>query len=95
MLYERRVDTFARLMKEVRRLDSDAGIRLLGTYKGRRCLVFVSRSAVGYAAIVCSLLKAPDVAPGRKILAVEFDQTRELGKFLQSLTGEQVQAYVY
>jgi len=95
MLYERQVDSFSRLMREARRLDSDAGIRLVGSYRGKRCMVFVSRSGVGYAAIVCSLKRGTDPTPGRRILAVEFKRATELGKFLKGVAGKRVRAIVY
>ena len=94
MLYEKHVGSFNKLMKEVRMLDSDAGIRLLGTYKGKKCFVFVSRSAKGYAAVVCSVRTAGSL-PGRRILASEFDGVRGLQGFLKRLSGRPLEAYVY
>lgn len=95
LFYERQIDSFTRLMREVRMLDSDAGIRLLGTYKGKSCLVFISRSAGGYAAIVCSVRRISKPFPGRRILAVEFNRVRELEEFLKGLADKRLQAYVY
>jgi len=95
MIYEREVNSLGSLMKEIVRLDSDAGIRLTGTYNGSKCLVFISRSAVGYAAIVCSLRKGSGVAPGRRVHAADFLSARELQRFLKKVAGGRVAAFVY
>jgi len=95
MLYEKRVGSFTRLMKEIRILDSDAGIRMLGTYRGKKCLVFLSKSAGGFTAIVCAVSGTRNPLPGRRLLAVEFAHMSELAKFLRSVTTGHVQAFVY
>ena len=95
MFYERKVGSMTELMKEIRRLDSDAGVRLLGTYEGRRCLVFVSRTPQGFAAIVCSAVGGSSPVPGRRLIASEFKGDRDLQVFLRKLSGEKTRAFVY
>jgi hypothetical protein len=95
LLYEKQVASFSRLMTEIKRLDSDAGVRLMGTLKGRRCFVFVTKSLGGYTAIVCAIRNAANPIPGERLLSKQFTRTKELEAFLLSLTGGHVQAYVY
>ena len=82
-------------MKEIRILDSDAGIRILGEYEGKRCFVFLSKSTGGYAAIVCAMSGTRNPLPGRRLLATDFAQVGELSKFIRSVTAGHVQAFVY
>jgi hypothetical protein len=95
LFYEKQVGSFSRLMREIRQLDSDAGIRLSGTFNGRTCLVFLTRSVGGFAVIVCAASKNAHPVPGRKLLAKQFARTGELKAFLTNVTKGQVQAFVY
>jgi len=95
LLYEKQVGSFAQLMKEVRRLDSDAGVRLPGKFRGRRCLIFLTKSVGGYTVIVCAVSKGVQPIPGKRLWAEQFARTGELEAFLKDLTKGRVQAFVY
>jgi hypothetical protein len=95
MFYERKVDSFQRLMKEVSQLDSDAGIRLFATFEGKKCFVFVSKSINGYAIMVYSVSRTAKPAPSRRLWSGELEGPGEVGSFLKSVIRGQVQAFVY
>ncbi len=82
-------------MREIRLLDSDSGIRVAGSYLGRNCFAFLTRSVSTYTVMVYERkgLRAP--APGRRILSEEFESPDELGIFLRRITEKEVDAYVY
>lgn len=95
MFYEKKVDSFRRLMKEVRQLDSDAGIRLLATYDGKECFVFVSKSIRGYAIMVYSISRNAKPTPSRRLWSEEFARSSEVQSFLKRVIRGRVRAYVY
>ena len=94
-LYEKHVDSFSRLMSEVRRLDSDAGVRLLGSFKGRRCLIFLTRSVDGYVLILCAASGGENPLPGRRLGAEHFDNLSQVEAFLKDATKGHTNAFVY
>lgn len=95
MFYERRVRSFAKLKREALRLDSDAGIRVVGSHLDRPCFAFVTRFVGTYTVLVYERKgrKAPSV--GKRIFSKEFETTKKLEEFLQRLTQGGVDAYVY
>jgi hypothetical protein len=94
-LYEKHVGSFSRLMSEVRRLDSDAGVRVLGSFRGRRCLIFLTRSVDGYVLILCAASKGERPLPGRRLGAEHFNNASEVQAFLRNATRGHVDAFVY
>lgn len=94
-LYEKHVGSFSSLMSEVRRLDSDAGVRLLGSFKGRRCLIFLTRSVDGYVLILCAASRGKRPLPGRRLAAEHFDNASQVQVFLKEATRGHVDAFVY
>jgi hypothetical protein len=95
LLYERRVRSFAGLKREARRLDSDAGIRVVGSYLKRRCFAFVTRSIGKYTIMVYERRGRKIPSVGKRILSREFESPEELEEFLQRITTNGVDAYVY
>jgi hypothetical protein len=95
LFYEKRIRSFAGLKREVRRLDSDAGIRVVGSYQRHRCFAFVTRFVGRYTVMVCERTgrKAPTV--GKRVLSKEFESPEDLEEFLQRITQKEVDAYVY
>ena len=95
MFYEKRVRSFAGLKREVRRLDSDAGIRIVGYYLKRRCFAFVTRFVTRYTVMVYERTGRKALAVGKRVLSREFESPEELEEFLQRITQKKVDAYVY
>ncbi|MGD1055034.1 MAG: hypothetical protein ABR867_03020 [Nitrososphaerales archaeon] len=95
MFYEKRVRSFAGLMLEARRLDSDAGIRVVGSYLRRSCFAFVTRSVGRYTVMVYERRGRKVPAVGKRVLSREFESLRELMRFLRRITQKEVDAFVY
>ena len=95
MFYEKRIRSFAGLRREVRRLDSDAGIRVVGSYLKRRCFAFVTRFVDRYTVMVYERTGRKAPAVGKIVLSREFESPEELEEFLQRITQKGVDAYVY
>ena len=96
MFYEKSVNSFSKLMREARLLDLDSGIRSYATYHGRRCFVFITRSARGYTLMVYGRrLRGTNEFPQGRLLVKEFPTEGELGGFVQGLVERPVKAFVY
>jgi hypothetical protein len=95
LFYEKKIESFSNLMKEVRLLDSDAGIRIDGRRGGLPSFVFISRTPDGYAALVYEIRGGKRRFPGRRLESREFRTTTELRTFLGEVTGKAVRAFVY
>jgi len=96
MFYERRIGSFSLLERELQHLDSDAGVRVVGTFRNRPCFAFVDRFVGMYTAMVYERRgdkKAPIV--GRRVLAREFESRGELATFLKAMMPRKVEAYLY
>jgi predicted neutral ceramidase superfamily lipid hydrolase len=95
LFYEKRVRSFAGLKREARRLDSDAGIRVVGSYLKHLCFAFVTRSVGRYTVMVYERRGRKAPAVGKRILSREFESPEELEEFFRRITKKGVDAYVY
>lgn len=98
LFYEKSVDSFAKLMKEVSLLDLDSGIRTFGDYDGREGqFVFVTRSPHdSYTLMVFEKAHGGGKpVPGKRLLVKEFRTKEELGEFMKGLLSRPVKAFVY
>ncbi len=95
LLYEKRVRSFDKLMSELRRLDSDSGLRVVGSYLKRECFAFLTHSGGVYTVMVYERKdrKAPEL--GARILSREFKSLDDLARFLRQVTRKLTDAYVY
>ncbi len=95
LLYEKRIRSFDKLMSELRRLDSDSGVRVVGSYLKRECFAFLTRSGGVYTVMVYERkgLKAP--ALGARILSREFRSVDKLRGFLRQVAQKETDAYIY
>ena len=98
MFFEKSVNSFPKLMKEVDLLDLDSGIRTFGDYKDRkRQFVFVTRSPHdSYTLMVYE--KKPSgsgYAAGKRLLVKEFQKKEDLGEFMRVILSRPVSAFVY
>jgi len=96
--YEKKVNSFANLMKEVDLLDLDSGIRTFGDYKGKKGqFVFVTRSPHdSYTLMVYEKkARAKTPVPGERLLVKEFERKEELEELMRALLSKPVRAFVY
>ena len=94
LFYEKRVTSFDDLVKAIRVLDEDSGVRLIGERDGKKCLVFVTRFGEGFTMMTYSVVKKTG-APGERLGVVEFDGVDAVAAALQSASRGPVRAYVY
>jgi hypothetical protein len=98
LLYEKRVSSFAKLMKEVDLLDLDSGIRTFGDYKGKKGqFVFVTRSPHDSYTLMVYEKKAgtKTPVPGERLLVKEFERKEDLEELMRALLSKPVRAFVY
>jgi len=94
--YEKHVRSLPALERELKLLDGDAGVRLEGRYRGKKCFAFVTRFGKTYSAMVCSSVKRGNSqVPGRSLAWVEFASVSDVVTFLAALATPSVSAYVY
>jgi len=90
-----RVRSFDKLMREIGRLDSDAGVRIVGSYLDKRCFAFLTRSGRTYTVMVYGRRGGKLPAVGKRILSRDFESADELGSFLGQIVKGKVDAYIY
>ena len=76
-------------------MDSDAGIRVVGSYLKRRCFAFVTRFVGRYTVMIYERTGRKSPAVGKRVFSREFESAEELEEFLQGITQRGVDAYVY
>ena len=94
MFYEKEVTSFEDLMKVIKVLDEDSGVRLIGVRSGRKCLVFVTRFGETYT-VMTYAMKRETGAPGRRLGVVEFDGVDAVAEALRRAAPGRIRAYVY
>ena len=96
MVYERRVKSMSELFEELRDLEADEGVRILGEGEGRKKLVFVTRLSGRYSlGISDAEARNGKWVPGKKMSFREFSDQRMLREFLAGLVTKPLTAYVY
>ena len=97
LFFEKSVDSFPKLMKEVGLLDLDSGIRAFGDFNGKKKqFVFVTRSPnEGYTLMVYGRAGAKNPVPSKRLLVKEFRTKEALGEFMRGLLSRPVTAFVY
>ena len=95
LFYEKRVRSFDKLMSELQRLDSDSGVRVVGSYQNRKCFAFVTRSGGVYTVMIYERQgrKTPEL--GARILSKETNSVDDLRQFLGHIGQKEIEAYVY
>ena len=94
MFYEKEVTSFDGLLKAVRVLDEDSGIRLVGERNGRKCFVFITRFGESFTMMTYSMVRKTG-APGRRLGVAEFHGVDALAAALRRAAPGQIRAYVY
>src|SRR5713101_1983575 len=95
LFYEKRVQSFDKLISELRRLDSDSGVRVVGSYLKKECFAFLTRSGSVYTVMMYERKGRKAPALGARILSREFKSVDDLGGFLKQIAQKQMDAYVY
>ena len=97
LFFEKSVNSFSGVMKEVNQLDLDSGIRADGKYGGKKTFIFVTRSPHdGYTLMVYwKKPRAKGFVPDKRVLVKEFGNQEDLGGFMRKLLAKPVRAFVY
>ena len=93
MPYEEEVGSFAALMRRLRVLDQDSGVRLVGGVGRQRFIVFVTRFGPKFT-IMKYAMKKGGRTPGKRLLAVEAE-VGMLERILKELAPGRVRAWIY
>ncbi|MDG6941336.1 MAG: hypothetical protein JRN34_00210 [Nitrososphaerota archaeon] len=93
MFYEDNVTSFPALVKRLRVLDQDSGVRLLGEANGKKIFAFVTRFGPRYTVMTYTFGK--DGAPGRRIQTLEFDGLSGVEGALKMLVKGRLRAWIY
>lgn len=94
MFYEREVTSFSELVENLRVLDQDAGVRLLGRSGRKPFLVFVTRFGKRYTMMTYAMRRRSG-SPGKRLEASEFGSVGELEEALKNLVHGPIKAWVY
>ena len=94
MFYEKEVGSFEELVKIIRVLDEDSGVRLIGVTGRRKCLVFVTRFGRRYTMMTYTM-GGKTGAPGRRLRVAEFDGVDAVTEALRRVAPGRIRAYVY
>ena len=95
MFYEKRIGSLRELLEEAASLDADAGLRILGSYEGARCFVFVTRFGGRYTAMIYRRESGRREKAGRKMAVLEIDGVKELESLIRSVVPGKVTAFTY
>src|SRR5713101_4669116 len=95
LFYEKRVRSFDKLISELRRLDSDSGVRVVGSYLKKECFASLTRSGGVYTVMIYERKGRKAPALGARILSREFKSMDELRRLLGRVAQKETDAYVY
>jgi hypothetical protein len=96
LIYEKKLDSFPEIVRELTILDLDAGIRAVGKYKSKKCFVFITRSANGFTSLLYSIKSAgKESLPDKRLLAKEFVDVKSAEAFLEEVVAKPVKASAY
>ena len=96
MLYEKELGSLQDVIAESRILDIDGGIRATGRFKGRSCLVFITKSEEVFTVAVYNLKReGNEYVPDKRVLIKEVKGEQELESFLGDIVTKPVKASAY
>lgn len=96
MIYEKKLNSFSEIVRELGIMDLDAGIRAVGKYKSKKCYVFVTRSANGFTSLLYSIKSSKkESLPDKRLLAKEFPDLKTTEEFLAEVVAKPVKASAY
>jgi hypothetical protein len=82
-------------MLELRRLDPDSGVRIIGSYHRRKCFAFVTRSGDVYTIMIYERKGRNAPILGARFLSKEVKSLADLREFIVKLGQKELDAYVY
>jgi hypothetical protein len=92
MFYERKVTSFPELVKGLRALDQDAGVRVAGVLRDKKVLVFVTRFGPKYTLMAYAVRKG---TPGERVQTLEFEDFGGLEQALRGFVHGRLHAWIY
>jgi len=98
LFFEKTVNSFEKLIEELRLLDLDSGVRAFANYEGKKGeFVFITRSThERYTMMVYEKRKrGTRQVPGKRLLVRQFQNVEDLGRFIQSILSRPVRAFIY
>ena len=97
MVYEKKLESFEELKRELKMLDMDGGIRIDGEYDGIRCFIFLTTSTMGHSVAIYTKKHGSkdSEVPDRQLLIKKYGDEGELIKFLRKVTNKHMEAYSY
>jgi hypothetical protein len=96
LLYEKKINSFPKIMSEISILDPDAGIRSTGRFSSKKCFVFVTKSVNVYTVALYSMKSVKkESLPDKRLLVKEFTVLQELEKFLSGIIAKPIAAVAY
>lgn len=96
MMHEEEITSFDELLREIKMLDADAGIRIETKYNGANSYIFLTRSGAGYAlAIYDTVVKGNLRIPGERVLFKRFSSSEEVERFLSELLNSSYRSFKY
>jgi len=97
LVYEKRLNTKAELGEELRTLDFDAGIRVLGTYEGVPCFIFITKAGESFIAAVYARKRSASGSevPERRLMLKDYKEIGSLMGFVEERATEPLEAYSY
>ncbi len=95
MVYEERIATLEELLREIKIIDSDAGIRIDADYKGEDAFIFITRSSPGFAVAIHRKKNDDGLVPAERIEFIKIDNYEKLSDFLLTIVKEPLLAFKY
>jgi hypothetical protein len=92
MLYEQALSSFPELLKRLKALDQDAGVRVMGEVSGKKVFVFVTRFGPKFTMMSYAVRQG---GPGRRLQTLEFDSANAAVRALKELARGRLRAWVY
>ncbi len=95
MFYEKKITSLPTLFKELQSMDLDSGIRIGARHKGKKTLIFATKSADRYTIAIYSVKHQSKADfPDKQILIREVDY-EELKKLITETATKPLNAYSY
>jgi hypothetical protein len=97
LVFEKRLDAMPELAEELKNLDFDGGVRVLGSYAGEPCFIFITK-AEGMFTVALYTRKKGDSGieiPDHRLMLKDYEHVGNLMKFLEGEVLLPLEAYSY
>ena len=95
MFYERRLRSLAAIVSEASSMDADAGIRVSGSYGGRKCYAFVTRFGPRYTLMIYERKSGKLEGLGRNLASEDIEGLPGLRAWLKKVATGRFEAFAY